>query len=316
MSWGSIRAARGGRCRRWSGCVVSIERVNCYNFMTDSRPGLWSVIRAITVPPMTPTAAAVRPAGVPVVVAGVMSNNNPETENTMSTNTTTTKADQLAERAKRTEAKAAEAQARAEAQAAKAAKAQAAAEAEREKAAEREIAEAAKQAEADRIAQATGEAKDALYLLAGTESAGLVSTVKAAWHLGDVIVTADLKARPVAIAAMGDEAWQAAEAEAKANGKQAQPRYLSKVNDSINVRKQYATVDEAISAAGQWSIDNPESMSLRAFANGKAPKAKAKGDPMTAKAAARLFAQAVAREGLSDEQAMDLIAEAMASIAE
>ena len=235
-------------------------------------------------------------------------------------NTTTIKptpAEKLAERAKRTEAKAAEAKARAEAQAEKAAKAQAAAEQAEAKRAEREAAEAAKQAEADRIAEATGEAKDALYLLAGRESAGLVSTVEAAWLLGDVIVTADLKARPVAIAAMGEQAWQAAEAEAKENGKQAQPRYLSKVNDSINVRKQYATVDEAISAAGQWAIDNPDSMSLRAFAKGESVnKAKKKGDPMTAKAAAALFAKAAAREGLTEDQAWALISEAMASIAE
>jgi len=82
------------------------------------------------------------------------------------------------------------------------------------------------------------------------------------------------------------------------------------------VRKAYDSAEDAEAAAEAWAKANPKNVSLRAFANGKAPKAKGKGDPMTAKAAARLFAQAVAREGLSDEQAMDLIAEAMASIAE
>ena len=230
--------------------------------------------------------------------------------------TTTTKADQLAERAKRTEAKAAEAKARAEAQAEKAAKAQAAAEQAAVKAAEREIAEAAKAAEAERMAEATGQAAKGLADVVGAETGGLVATVGAAWRLGDVIDSAGLKARPVAIAAMDPEAWQAAEAKAKADGKQAQPEYLSKVNDSVNVRKQYATAEDAEDAAEAWAKANPKNVSLRAFANGKAPKAKAQGDPMTAKAAARLFAKAVAREGLSDEQAMDLIAEAMASIAE
>lgn len=235
-----------------------------------------------------------------------------------SKNTTTTKADQLAERAKRTEARAAEAKARAEAQAEKAAKAQAAAEAAAAKAAEREIAEAAKRAEAMRIEDDTKAAADALVALAGTEVAGLAASAEAAWNLGEIILSAGLKARPVAIATMDPDVWRAAEAEAKANGRQAQPRYLSKVNDSVNVRKAYATAEEAKEAAEVWAEENPKSVSLRAFANGKAPKAKGKGkgDPMTAKAAARLFAKAVATEGLSDDEAMDLIAEAMASIAE
>lgn len=231
-------------------------------------------------------------------------------------NTTTTKADQLAERAKRTEAKAAEAKARAEAQAEKAAKAKAAAEAAEAKRAEREIAEAAKAAEAARQFEATGLAAEGLAAVVKAETTGLVSTVKAAWHLGDVIDSAGLKARPVAIAAMDPEAWQAAEAKAKAEGKQAQPRFLSKVNDSLNIRREYATAEDAEAAAEVWADENPKNVSLRAFANGKAPKAKAQGDPMTAKAAARLFAKAVAREGLSEDEAMDLIAEAMASIAE
>ena len=166
------------------------------------------------------------------------------------------------------------------------------------------------------MAEATGQAAKGLADVVGAETGGLVATVGAAWRLGDVIDSAGLKARPVAIAAMDPEAWQAAEAKAKADGKQAQPEYLSKVNDSVNIRKRYDTVEAAKDAAKAWAKANPKNVSLRAFANGKAPKAKAQGDPMTAKAAARLFAKAVAREGLSDEQAMDLIAEAMASIAE
>ena len=239
-------------------------------------------------------------------------------------NTTTTKADQLAERAKRTEAKAAEAKARAEAQAEKAAKAQAAAEQAAAKAAEREIAEAAKQAEAERQAEATGQAAEGLADVVKAETAGLVATVGAAWHLGDVIVSAGLKARPVAIAAMGVEAWQAhqdehakAFAEGKVKSEQAQPEYLSKVNDSVNVRKQYATAEDAEAAARAWAKANPKSVSLRSFAKGEnVNKAKAKGDPMTAKAAARLFAQAVAREGLTEDQAWALISEAMENVAE
>jgi len=231
--------------------------------------------------------------------------------------TTTTKADQLAERAKRTEAKAAEAKARAEAQAEKAAKAQAAAEQAAAKAAEREIAEAAKQAEAERQAEATKQATEGLAAVVSAETAGLMSSVSAAWHLGDVIISAGLKARPVAIAAMDPEEWQAAEAEAKAGGKQAQPRYLSKVNDSVNVRKQYPTLEAAEEAARWWLAGAPASVSLRSFAKGEdVNKGKRKGDPMTAKAAARLFAQAVAREGLTEDQAVHLIAEAMENVAE
>jgi len=297
---------------------------------------------------MTPTAAAVRPAGVPVVVAGVMSDNNQETENTMPTNTTTTtKADQLAERAKRTEAKAAEAKARAEAQAAKAAKAQAAAEAEREKAAEREIAKAAEQAEAERVMGLVDKGREILAEVTEAEGVALVKNVARMWNVGDAIMSAGLSAKGFAERSMwrkaGDVAEQAGDdrdeaeraemvrideakadvkAKAKAEGKsgQWQPRFLSEATDAANIRKRYATEAEAKDAAEAWSISTePEhrSKSVRSFAKGESiGKSKAKGDPMTAKAAARLFAQAVAREGLTEDQAMDLIAEAMASIAE
>lgn len=240
---------------------------------------------------------------------------------TMAQNNTTTteptKADKLAERAKRTAERATERQAKAEAERVKAEKLAAAAEAEAIKQAEREAAKAAKAAEAERHQQDTKAATEALVLLAATETAGLVTSVEKAWRLGEVIISAGLKARPVAIAAMPVADWEAKQAEAKAKGKQAQPDYLSKVNDSVNVRKRFATEAEAISAAGEWALANPKNVSLRAFATGEnVNKPKRKGDPMSAKAAARLFAQAVARDGLTGEQAMDLIAEAMASAAE
>jgi len=243
----------------------------------------------------------------------------------MATNTTTqTKADKLAERAKRTAERATERQAKAEAERVKAEKLAAAAEAEAVKQAEREIAEAAKQAEAERQAEAVKQATENLAEVVKAEGDGLVGAVIAAWHLGDTVATADLKARPVAIAAMGSEAWEALQAEhAKAfadgrvRSKQAQPRNLSKVNDSVNVRKAYGTVELAEQAAREWLATDPASVSLRSFAKGESVnKGKRRGAPMTAKDAARLFAKAVVGEGLTEEQAMDLIAEAMANVAE
>lgn len=276
---------------------------------------------------MTSIAAAASLSGVPVVGRVMSNNNNNKENNTMSAKSTITeptKADKLAERAKRTAERATERQAKAEAERVKAEKLAAAAEAEAAKQAEREAAEAVKRAEAERQAEATEQATENLAEVVKAEGDGLVSTVIAAWHLGDTVATADLKARPVAIAAMGEEAWQelqAEHAEAFAEGrvksKQAQPRNLSKVNDSVNVRKVYGTVGLAEQAARDWLATDPASVSLRSFAKGESVnKAKGKGDPMTAKAAAGLFAKAVAREGLTEEQAMDLIAEAMASVAE
>jgi len=236
----------------------------------------------------------------------------------MSTKTTkATKADQLAERAKRTAERATERQARAEAERAKAEKLAAAAEAEAAKQAEREIAEAAKQAEADRVADLLAKATVALGDLIATEAAGLVSSVVAAWRLGEHVGQAGLKARPAAILMMDDDEWLATCEAAKAESKQAQPRHLSKVNDSVNVRKAYATAEAAEQAAREWMATDPASVSLRSFVKGEnVNKGKAKGDPMTAKAAAGLFAKACEREGLTEDQAMELIAEAMASIAE
>jgi len=234
-----------------------------------------------------------------------------------SKNTTTTKADQLAERAKRTEAKAAEAKARAEAQAEKAAKAQAAAEQAAAKAAEREIAEAAKQAEAERVQEHMTTGWGALCRLLEAEGEGLVNAVAEAWTLGYHLAEAGVKARPAAISFTGAMEWDEIKAKAEAEGKQAQPRYLSKVNDSVNVHKQYPTYEAAIDAAREWVAGEPASCSLRSFVKGEnVNKAKAKGDPMTAKAAARLFAQAVAREGLTEDQAWALISEAMENVAE
>lgn len=228
-------------------------------------------------------------------------------------------ADKLEERVKRVRAKAADRQAK---DAADIEKLEAAAEAEKAKQAAKAAAEAAKAAEAERLAEATGEASKGVAEVVGAEAEGLVTTVGAAWRLGEVIVSADLKARPVAIVAMGAEAWQAHQdehAKAKAEGKvkgQAQPKNLSKVNDSVNVRKAYGSEAEAVQAARDWLATDPSSVSLRSFAKGESVnKGKRKGAPMSARDAARLFATAVAREGLTEEQAMDLIAEAMASIA-
>lgn len=270
---------------------------------------------------MTPTAAAACPAGVPVVVAGVMSDNNKERGATMAQNTnTTTKvtpAEKLAERAKRTEAKAAEARARAEAQAEKAAKAQAAAEQAEIKAAEREIAEAAKRAEAERVEEHLMTGWGALCRLLEAEAEGLVQAVAEAWTLGYHLAEAGVKARPAAISYMGAMEWDEVKAKAEAEGKQAQPRYLSKVNDSVNVHKQYPTFDAAVDAAREWAAGEPASCSLRSFVKGESVnKAKKKGDPMTAKAAAALFAKAAARDGLTEDQAWALISEAMENVAE
>jgi len=293
---------------------------------------------------MTPTAAAARPSGVPVVVAGVMSNNNPETENTMSTKSTTTeptKADKLAARAaKRTAdaAKAEAAKAKAEADAEKLTKA---AEAEAAKRAEREIAEAAKDAEIGRIARLVDEGRKILGEVMGAEADALPGNVARMWNVGDIVASSGLSAKAFAELAMvrkagdaadfrGEDRAEAEQAERdriaevkalrKADGKQWQPQFLSEHNDAANIRKAYTTEVHAKDAAEAWAIStDPEhkSKSVRSFAKGQnVNKAKRKGDPMTAKAAARLFAKAVAAEGLSDEQAMDLIAEAMASIAE
>jgi len=167
------------------------------------------------------------------------------------------------------------------------------------------------------------------------------------WNVGDAIMSAGLSAKGFAERSMwrkaGDVAEQAGDdrdeaeraemvrideakadvkAKAKAEGKsgQWQPRFLSEATDAANIRKRYATEAEAKDAAEAWSISTePEhrSKSVRSFAKGESiGKSKAKGDPMTAKAAAGLFAKACEREGLTEEQAMDLIAEAMASIAE
>lgn len=242
----------------------------------------------------------------------------------MATNTTTTeptKADKLAERYKRTIDRANDREAKAEADRIAAEKLAAAIEAEQAKKAEREAAEAAEQAEAERQAKATDEATGELAEIVAAETRGLVGAVKHAWKLGEVVISAGLKARPVAIAAMGDEAWadlKAKHAKAKGEGKvkgQAQPRNLSKVNDSVNIRKRFATEAEAVQAARDWVGDDPKSVSLRSFAKGESVN-KPTGAPMSARDAARLFAKAVARDGLTDEQAMDLIAEAMANVAE
>lgn len=298
---------------------------------------------------MTSTAAAASLSGVPVV-GRVMSNNNNETEYTMSTKSTTTeptKADKLAARAaKRSDdaAKAEAAKAKAEADAEKLAKA---AEAERAKAAEREIAEAAERAEAERVIGLVDKGREILAEVVEAEGVALVVNVARMWNVGDTIVSAGLSAKAFAERSMwrkaGDaavkagedrEAAEAAEmvrideakaeikAKAKAEGKttQWQPRFLSEATDAANIRKRYGTEAEAKAAAEAWAIStDPEhrSKSIRSFAKGESVgKSKGKGDPMTAKDAARLFAKAAAREGLTDEQAMDLIAEAMASAAE
>ena len=288
-------------------------------------------------------------------MAGVMSDNKQEGGATMAQNntTTTTKAtpaEKLAERAKRTEAKAAEAKARAEAQAEKAAKAQAAAEQAEAKRAEREAAEAAKAAEADRVAGLVRAGVDHLLKADGAERAGLVVTVGHYWNLGDSIRQTGMSAKAFAEQAMvvrGDTfpvldelglqvedpetgeglvlrvtaEWIAlAKAAAKAAGEQWQPAYLSKHNDALTICNRYADEAEAVDAAEAWAIStDPEhrSKSVRSFAKGESVnKAKKKGDPMTAKAAARLFAKAVATEGLTEDQAWALISEALESVAE
>ena len=294
---------------------------------------------------MTPTAAAACPAGVPVVVAGVMSDNNKERGATMAQNTnTTTKAtpaEKLAERAKRTEAKAAEAKARAEAQAEKAAKAQAAAEAAEAKRAEREAAEAAKDAEIGRIARLVDEGRKILGEVMNAEADALPGNVARMWNVGDLVASSGLSAKAFAELAMirkaGDaadfrgedraEAEQAerdriaeAKAERKADGKQWQPQFLSEHNDAANIRKAHTTEVHAKDAAEAWAISTDpahSSKSVRSFAKGESVNtAKRKGDPMTAKAAAALFAKAAAREGLTEDQAWALISEAMENVAE
>lgn len=232
--------------------------------------------------------------------------------------TKVTKAEQLAERAKRTEAKASEAQARAEAERAKAEKLAAAAEAEAAKQAEREIAEAAKQAEADRVADHLMNGWGALCRLMTAEGEGLIAAVGEAWVLGHNLAEAGVSARKAAIHFMGEANWAEKKANAKAEGKaQVQPEYLSKCNDAVNLVGQYPDYDQALQAARDWLATDPASVSLRSFVKGEnVNKAKRKGDPMTAKAAAGLFAKACEREGLSEDQAWALISEALENVAE
>ena len=299
--------------------------------------------------PMTSTAAAASLSGVPVV-GRVMSNNNNETENTMSTKSTATepsKAEKLEARAAKRSAAAAKAEAakvKAEADAEKLAKA---AEAEKAKAAEREIAEAAERAEAERVIGLVDKGREILAEVMEAEGVALVTNVVRMWNVGDAIMSSGLSAKGFAERSMWRRAGDAAEREGedrdeaeraemvrideakaevkarnKAEGKtgQWQPRFLSEHNDAANIRKRYGTEAEAKAAAEEWAVSTDpahRSKSIRSFAKGESVGgSKGKGDPMTAKDAARLFAQAVVRDGLTDEQAMDLIAEAMANAAE
>lgn len=301
---------------------------------------------------MTSTAAAASLDGVPVVgrVMSTNSNINSKGTETMATTTTTTKAskaDKLAERYKRTIDRANDREAKAEADRIAAEKLAAAIEAEQAKKAEREAAEAAEAAEAERVDELVDKGREILAEVTEAEGVALVKNVARMWNVGDAIMSAGLSAKGFAERSMirkaGDVAEQAGEdraeaeqaeadriveakaevkAKAKAEGKsgQWQPRFLSEHTDAANIRKRYGTEAEAKAAAEAWSISTePEhrSKSVRSFAKGESVgKGKGKGAPMSAKDAARLFAQAVAREGLTDEQAMDLIAEAMASVAE
>lgn len=265
----------------------------------------------------------------------------------MATNTTTTKADKLAERYKRTIDRANDREAKAEADRIAAEKLAAAIEAEQAKKAEREAAEAAEQAEAERVDELVDKGREILAEVTEAEGVSLVVNVVRMWNVGEAIMSAGLSAKGFAERSMirkaGDVAEQAGEdraeaeqaeaeriaeakaeakAKAKAEGKtgQWQPRFLSEANDAANIRKRYATEAEARVAAEGWAISTDpacRSKSVRSFAKGESvAKGKRKGDPMTAKAAAALFAKACEREGLTEDQAMELIAEAMASIAE
>lgn len=265
----------------------------------------------------------------------------------MATNTTTTKADKLAERYKRTIDRATEREAKAEADRIAAEKLAAAMEAEQAKEAERQAKAAAEQAEAERIVGLVDKGREILAEVTEAEGVALVVNVVRMWNVGDAIMSSGLsakgfaersmwrKAGDVAVAAGEDrdaaeraemvrieEAKAEVKAKAKAEGKttQWQPRFLSEHTDAANIRKRYATEAEARVAAEGWAIStDPEcrSKSVRSFAKGESVgKGKGRGEPMSAKDAARLFAEAVVREGLTDEQADAMIAEAMANAAE